>query len=68
MLDALFNQEKAIYSTIQVSLESLAEELNCSCAEFFIMIKPVDEKGNFKMWVYKNKELVREITLKEIID
>ncbi len=63
----LFNKEKAIYNTIQVSLESLAEEMNCSCAEFFIMIKPTDEKGNFKMWVFKDNVKIREITLSEII-
>lgn len=67
MLDALFNKERAIYNTIQVSLESLSEELNCSCSELFIMIKPTDERGNFKMWVFLNSVKVREITLEEII-
>lgn len=72
LLGSLVDKEKAIYNTIQVTLESLTEELNCSANDFFIMIKPTDEKGNFKCWIFKNNEKgapqkIRELPLREII-
>ena len=66
------DKEKATYETVQSTLENVAEELGCSFAEFFVMIAPQDEKMDFKCFIYrlgeKGPELVREITLKEIVN
>lgn len=71
ILDALFDKEKVVADTITGCLEDLAEELKCSHSELFIMIKPIDEKMQFKCWVYKitdgTPKIVREITLNEIL-
>ncbi len=71
LLGGLFDSEKIVKDTIQSTLENVAEELNCSHTEFFIMIKPSDEKFNMKFWIYKMvnnaPKLVREISLKEIL-
>ena len=70
MLGGLFDTEKIVRDTIQTALENVAEELNCSYNELFIMIKPINEEFDMKFYVYKieqSPKLVREITLKEIL-
>lgn len=72
LLGGLIDKEKAIYDTIQDTLADVAEELNCPRTDFFIMIRPVDDKFNHKFFVCKYDEKgnpvnVREITLKEIM-
>jgi hypothetical protein len=71
LLDGLFDKEKMVSNTIQACLEDLAEELDCSHEELFIMIKPVNNEMDFKNWVYRivdgKPKLIREITLKEIL-
>jgi len=72
LLGGLIDKEKAISATIKESLKEVAEELGCSHNELFIMIKPTNERMNFKNWIYKVEngkppKLIREITLKEII-
>jgi len=71
ILDSFFDKEKMVAETITGCLENLAEELNCSHSELFIMIKPTDANMEFKCWVYRivdgKPSIVREITLKEIL-
>ena len=72
-LGGLFDKEKATYETIQITLEELAAELSCDWKDFFIMIRPMDDKFNHKFFICKydqkgNPIKVREITLKEILD
>lgn len=70
MLGGLFDTEKIVRDTIQTALENVAEELECSYNELFIMIKPINEEFDMKFYVYKieqSPKLVREITLKEIL-
>ena len=73
LLGGLVDKEQIIFDTLQETLEGLAEELQCSHKELFVMIKPCNERFDPKCWVYKNNEkgipiLVREVTLKEIVD
>jgi hypothetical protein len=69
ILDSLFDKEAMVSNTIENCLENLAEELQCSKTELFIMIKPTrdefaddelkQEDGshkNFKNWVYRIQE------------
>jgi len=72
LLGGLFDKEKAIYSTVQDALTSIAEELQLPYSDFFIAIRPVDSEYNHKYFICKYDEkgqpkAVREITLKEII-
>lgn len=71
MLGALINPEGHIYETIQHTLEDLLEEYNCKHDDLFVMIKPINSEGDFKMYVYVNEsgtpKYKREITLKEIM-
>lgn len=71
MLGALINPEGHIYETIQNTLEDLLEEYQCKHDDLFVMIKPLNPDGNFKMYVYVTESGVpkfkREITLKEIM-
>lgn len=70
MLGGLINTEQIVRDTIQTALENVAEELQCSHNELFIMIKPVDEEFNMKFYVYKieqSPKLIREIALSEIL-
>jgi len=73
----LFDKEGMVSSTIENCLENLSEELECKKTDLFIMIKPTKEEFgedslNFKNWVYQmvdgKPKLVREITLKEILE
>lgn len=70
MLGGLLNTEQIVRDTIQTTLENVAEELQCSHNELFIMIKPVNAEFDMKFYVYKieqSPKLIREITLKEIL-
>lgn len=72
LLGGLVDKEQITFDTIQGTLEDLALELKCSHKDFFIMIKPIKEDFSMKFYVYKLEEgkpnLVREITLKEILN
>lgn len=72
LLGGLVDKERITFDTIQGTLEDLADELKCSYKDFFIMIKPVSEDFCMKFYVYKiqngKPEIVREITLKEILN
>lgn len=73
LMSGLVNTEKITHDTIQGTLEDVAEELGCAYTDFFIMIKPVNETYTMKFWIYKLEQgkapqLVREITLKEILN
>jgi hydroxypyruvate isomerase len=70
MLGGLFDTESIVRDTIQQALENIAEELQCTHNELFIMIKPINEEFDMKFYVYKieqSPKLIREITLKEIL-
>jgi hypothetical protein len=72
LLGGLVDTEQMTFDTIQECLESLSQEMNCSHKDFFVMIKPIDNEFKMKFYVYKleNKvpKMVREITLKEILN
>jgi hypothetical protein len=72
MFGTLFNTEKIVSDTIKNSLEEIAIELKSDYKDFFVMIKPIDDKFNMKFYVYKIDEnkspkFIREISLKEIL-
>lgn len=73
MLGALFNTEKIVSDTIKSSLHEIAIELECSHKDFFVMIKPTNDKFEMKFYVYRiikdkpTPQYVREISLKEIL-
>ena len=72
LLGSLINKEDAVKDTIKDALENLSEELNLPFNKFFIMIKAVDEKFNFKLHVFTLNDsgvpqFVRELTVKEIV-
>jgi hypothetical protein len=70
MLGSLFDTEKIVRDTIQTALENVAEELQCSHNELFIMIKPINAEFDMKFYVYKieqSPKLIREIALSEIL-
>ena len=71
MLNGLVDTEKLTHDTIQTALEELAIEMKCSHSDFFVMIKPADEKYNMKFYVYRLyngvPKLEREIPLREIL-
>jgi hypothetical protein len=70
LLGGLIDTEQIVHDTIQTTLENVAEELNCTHKELFIMIKPIDESFTMKFYIYKieqSPKLIREITLKEIL-
>lgn len=77
-LGNLFDKEKAITDVVQATLVDVAIELGTeesgplSHKDFFLMIRPIDGKGNFKFHICKydekgNPKAVREITTKEIL-
>lgn len=72
LLGGLIDKEAITHDTIQSTLENIAEELGCDYKEFFIMIKPSDETYTMRFWIYRiekqGPKLVREITLKEILN
>jgi hypothetical protein len=71
LLGGLIDKEQITHDTIQTTLEKLAEELECTHKDLFIMIKPVDETFTMRFWVYKLEEkapkLIREIPLSEVL-
>jgi len=77
LMGGLIDKEKITRETITDTLQELKTELECEQTDLFIMIKPFNDEGEFKCYVYQNKEkvngngkvpmLIREITLKEII-
>lgn len=70
MLKGFIDTEGIVRDTIQQTLENVAQELQCSHNELFIMIKPINEEFDMKFYVYKIEQgpkLIREITLKEIL-
>lgn len=70
LLGGLIDTEQIVHDTIQSTLENVAEELNCTHKELFIMIKPIDESFTMKFYIYKieqSPKLIREITLREIL-
>lgn len=72
LLGDLFDKEQMVYDTVKETLVDIAEELGANDKDFFIMIRPMDEKFNHKFFVCKydengNPKKVREVTLKEIL-
>lgn len=72
MLGGLIDKEQMIYDTIQTALENVAEELDCTHKDFFVMIRPMNEDYDFKLFICKydengNPMKVREMMLKEIL-
>jgi len=72
LLGGLVDKEKITYDTIQSTLEDVAEELNCSFKDFFIMIKPTNDDYDMRFDIFKYDENkrpqhIREITLKQIL-
>lgn len=72
LLGGLINKEEAVKDTIKDALTDLSEELSLPFTKFFVMIKPVDEKFNFKLHVFTLNDanvpqFVRELTVKEIV-
>ena len=66
------DKESMARDAIQDTLKDVLEELKCLHDELFIMIKPCDEKMNFKLYLYrlevgKQPAFVREMTMKEVI-
>jgi ABC-type Zn2+ transport system substrate-binding protein/surface adhesin len=70
LLGGLVDKEKATRETITNSFEDFAEELQVTNKEMFITIKPVNEKMEFVIHLYKIENgkpvVVREVPLKEI--
>lgn len=71
ILGNLFDKEQIVKDTIQSTLENVAQELECSYKELFIMIKPKNEEFDFDCYIYKiidaNPKIIRKIPLKEIL-
>ena len=71
ILGNLFDKEQLVKDTIQSTLENVAQELECSYKELFIMIKPKNEEFDFDCYIYKiidaNPKKIRKIPLKEIL-
>lgn len=70
-LGKLFDKEKEVTEVLTETLKDVSTELDVPFDKLFIMIKPCDDKFNFKCWIYKLTEKapvpVREITIKEIL-
>jgi uncharacterized FlaG/YvyC family protein len=71
ILGNLFDKEQLVKDTIQSTLENMAQELECSYKELFIMIMPKNEEFDFDCYIYKiidaNPKIIRKIPLKEIL-
>lgn len=71
ILGNLFDKEQLVKDTIQSTLENVAQELECSYKDLFIMIKPKNEEFDFDCYIYKiidaNPKIIRKIPLKEIL-
>jgi hypothetical protein len=70
LLGGLVDKEKATRETITNSFEDFAEELSVPHSNLFITIKPINEKFDFVIHLYKivdgKPTVVREVPLKEI--
>lgn len=70
LLGGLVDKEKATRQTITNSFEDFSEELKVSHSGMFITIKPINEKFDFVIHLYKivdgKPQVVREVPLKEI--
>ena len=53
LLGGFIDKEQITHDTIQSTLEDVAEELGCNFNEFFIMIKPKNEKFEMRFDIYK---------------
>ena len=72
LLGGLIDKEQITRDTIQGALERISEETGKSYKDFFIMIRPKDEEFNHKYFICGydekgNPSMIREITLKEIL-
>jgi hypothetical protein len=71
LLGGLIDKEKITHDTIQETLQSVSEELNCKYNELFIMIKPVNKTFTMKFYIYKLEKgapkYIREIPLSEVL-
>lgn len=71
LLGGFVDKEQITHDTIQECLENIAEELDCSHKDFFVMIKPADETFTMRFYIYKFEngvpKIVREISLKEVL-
>ena len=70
LLGGFIDKEKATRETITNSLEDFAEELEVSHKDLFIAIKPINDKFEFVIHLYKMEngkpEPIRVVPLKEI--
>lgn len=71
IMGGLIDKEKITQETIADTLKDIKTELDCEMSQLFVMIKPINDQGEFKCYVYQLQNgvptLVREITLKEIL-
>jgi hypothetical protein len=73
LLGSLIDKEKIIRDYLENTIEDVAEELNCTPDQVFIMIKPVSSSTNsFKVYLYSLSQggapkMVREMELKEFV-
>jgi hypothetical protein len=73
MLGGLIDSEGIVTEKIQTTLDDLSEELNePNHRNFFITIIPINEEFDFECIVYHRTpdgiQMVRQITIKEIVD
>jgi hypothetical protein len=54
LLGGLIDKEQITHDTIQDTLEDIAQDLECSHKDFFIMIQPMDETFTMK-FIYLQK-------------
>ena len=72
LLGGLFDKEEATQDIIQNALQNVAQELECSHNDVFIMIKPKNEDFEPRFLIYKTEnnsapKYIRDITIKEIL-
>lgn len=51
LLGGLIDKDKMVSDTIQGSLQDIAEDNNFNHTQFCVMIKPVDDKMNFGLFL-----------------
>lgn len=70
LLGGLIDKEKATRETITNSFEDFAEELAVNHKDLFITLKPINDKFEFVVHLYKiengKPRVIREVPLKEI--
>jgi ABC-type Zn2+ transport system substrate-binding protein/surface adhesin len=70
LLGGLIDKEKATRETITNSFEDFAEELAVNHKDLFITLKPINDKFEFVVHLYKIENgkptVIREVPLKEI--